>query len=296
MSQPVFLLNGFEALGTLWYLEIFEVLSEAQQEKIRGTTETLLISFDQNYSRFNETSLLATLNTQRVVLYDEHLAKMLHKGEELHAQTAGVFNLFIKDALEAKGYGQKKKGAQEYGMSGHSPSTISITEESISILGDTSIDLGGLGKGYVIDLIATMLISEYGVKEFLINGGGDMYMTHNQGEPIEVFLQHPQKSDEMIGSLLLKNKAFCSSSSYMRMWGTEEKMCNHFISPTQEEVWAASFVVGETALVTDALATVLCITSSDEYLSSSLTSIYDVTYLTYLDDGTLFGTLTYKSL
>ena len=43
--------------------------------------------------------------------------------------------------------------------------------------------------------------------------GGDMYMTSKCGEDVTVFLEHPIKHDEYIGTVNIKNKSFCSSSS-----------------------------------------------------------------------------------
>lgn len=59
-----------------------------------------------------------------------------------------------------------------------------------------SIDLGGLGKGWLIDKLSDLLRNE-GYKEFLINGGGDMYVSSTEKQ--ECYIEHPRDTELVIG-------------------------------------------------------------------------------------------------
>jgi thiamine biosynthesis lipoprotein ApbE len=122
-----------------------------------------------------------------------------------------------------------------------------------------------------------------------------MYCTHAHNEGVEVYLQHPLEKSIVIGSMTLKDSAFCSSSSYVRAWDKDGVKKNHFITPDGSEVWAASFVVGKTAVQADVMATVLCITSLDVAHSKKLAQVNKVTYYGYDEHGDTQGDLTFTS-
>lgn len=293
MSESFLLLDGYEALGTTWYLEVFEELLEEKKEIIRSEIAMLLTSFGAQYSRFKKDSLLNELNTKRSISYDEHLAKMLTLGEEAYIQSDGNFNLFVKDALEQKGYGEKNNTGLAQENENTLPSKenkrVVITRDTITLLGNLSVDLGGIGKEYLLDHIASLLKNTYKVEQFLLNGGGDMYATHFSGAGIEVYMQHPEKSDEVIGSLILKNQAFCSSSSFVRSWSYGDSKRNHFVTRNGEEVWVASFAVGSTTTSAGVVATTACIVSLDVEMCEKLSTLYSLLcYVCSLQRGCYF--------
>lgn len=124
------------------------------------------------------------------------------------------------------------------------------------------IDLGGIGKGYLIDKLAKELQEKFSLKYFLINGGGDMYGTSDNEKEIKVYLQHPIESYSFIGSIKIKNQAFCCSSSFKRCWAINGVEYNHFVDTKKENlILASSYVVAPTATEADVYATVLCIVS-----------------------------------
>jgi thiamine biosynthesis lipoprotein ApbE len=215
---------------------------------------------------------------------------MLTKGKEMSVLTKGVFDLFIKERLEDKGYGVKGNHVDNYS---DSESDFVITEEVIQLKGKKSIDLGGIGKGYLLDVLAEILKKRFNVHEFLINGGGDMYGTHQGGEAIVVYIQNPEDRNVLIGSFGIKNQSLCASSSYVRSWIHDDKVKNHFITKDQREIWAASFVVGDNATLTDMLATVFCINSHDKQVCESLASQTSVLYRAIQKDEASFGNLQF---
>lgn len=261
MDKSVFVIESFPALGTLFWIEIFESDAYSVEVTLLETIKMRLCDeirrFETSYSRFNDESTLSLLNRERVVLYDEDLSTMLTLAEKMSVVTGGVFDIFIKEKLEEKGYGMQGVDMEK---NGEEKSFISSDEKSIILHGNKGVDLGGIGKGYLIDKLTRILRDEYSVPYFLINGGGDMYMTSKGGEDVTVYLEHPTHHDEYIGTVTLKNKSFCSSSSFKRVWKYQGKEVNHFIG--EGEVWAASYVIGDTAGITDMFATVACILSA----------------------------------
>ncbi len=262
MANSILVLDGYKGLGTFFWVELFLLEDEELHNRtlIQSFLEETISSFNDRYSRFRYESLLSELNRNKIVAYDYHLATMLKRALEASQVTNNAFTLFIKEALEEKGYG--KQSNIKIDLKQRELSFVTINEETISLHGNIGIDLGGIGKGYLIDLLATSLQEKFDLHFFVINGGGDIYATSNHGSPVTLYLEHPINEGEYIGSIQIKNMAFCSSSSFKRRWQKNGKEVNHFIA--DKEVWAASYVLADTATIADIYATVYCIESDNE--------------------------------
>ena len=235
-------LDEYLALGTRFWVEIYD--EGINVEVIASTMIGCIEEFEKKYSRFNDASFL-NMYTLEDLLKDEEVGDILEKSFVFMRESDGVFNIFIKDKLEEKGYGIKHN------------------------INKNNIDLGGIGKGYLIDKLASILKVKFNLKYFLINGGGDMYMTSDHEMPIDIYMQHPVNDDEYIYKISLKDQGFAASSSFKRKWIKSDNdkpnddrsgdIVNHFISPLGDEVWAASYVIATNAMAADVYATVLCI-------------------------------------
>lgn len=287
MASSVFLLNGHKGLGTAFWIELFLDEDNYDEKKIhvaREYIEKTIIDFEKKYSRFKNDSLLSELNSKKSVKHDHDIAEMIRSGLEMSKMSNGVFSLFIKEKLEEKGYGNNG-GAGKAILAEELKSDVTVTPSTITLIGNKGIDLGGVGKGYLIDLLAKTLQATFNYQYFVINGGGDIYVTSNHGMPIGLHLEHPFNQGESIGMLSVTNKAFCSSSSFKRRWKKDGEDVNHFIA--DKEVWAASYVLGDIATTTDMCATVYCIESDNKEAMDTLSQITATDYMVITKDGIL---------
>lgn len=82
----------------------------------------------------------------------------------------------------------------------------------------TELDLGGIGKGYLIQLLAEFLVSN-GVTTYRINGGGDILVSQDSLNIFgPVILLHPQDDTQSIGSVPTLHGAVASSGTQRRKW------------------------------------------------------------------------------
>ena len=258
MANSYFIVEAYKGLGTAFWIELFLDENEKAtlpEEKIRNHLEATITDFGARYSRFSESSFLSQLNREKSVPYDHDLAVMVQCAQKVSQATNNTFSLFIKEKLEAKGYGTQNNTAVH--DDSEEASDVVIDSSSIKLLGNRGIDLGGVGKGHLIDKLASILRDDYHLSYFLINGGGDIYVTSNHGKDVELLLEHPINEGDYINKIVLKNKAFCASSSFKRSWKKGSTQVNHFIA--DKEIWAASYVIGNTATMADMYATVFCI-------------------------------------
>lgn len=279
MANSQIVLNGYKGLGTFFWVELFlhEHENHINLDTLRLRLEQEITTFDNNYSRFKHDSILNTLNRNHTLPYDHHLAMMITHGEEASKVTGGVFSIYIKDALEEKGYGVPESAMYHDNSRIKETSTVVIDNKTITLLGSKGIDLGGVGKGYLIDEIARILREEFDLHYFVINGGGDIYATSNHGKKIELYLEHPITAGEHIGKIHVQDTAFCSSSSFKRRWTKDDKEVNHFIA--NKEIWAASYVLAPSATIADIYATVCCIESDNDQALHNLKEKTNIKYV-----------------
>ena len=116
------------------------------------------------------------------------------------------------------------------------------------------LDVGAAGKGYLIDIIGAQLES-FGATSFVIDGSGDL--SHRGPGTLRVGLEHPFDPTKVIGVLPLTNAALAASASNRRAWCDG---LHHIVDPRSGEPTRnviAGWVVADTAMVADGLATAL---------------------------------------
>jgi thiamine biosynthesis lipoprotein len=123
----------------------------------------------------------------------------------------------------------------------------------------TSLDLGGIAKGYAIDR-GLEIIREYRVKAGLIDAGGDIGVVGDRpgGGPWRIGIQHPRDLEKIAGILRLRNRAVATSGDYQRYFTKGGRRYHHIIDPrtgrpARDAVSVT--VVGPDAETADALAT-----------------------------------------
>jgi thiamine biosynthesis lipoprotein len=246
---------SFQALGTTWWIELFEDLEDVNLDEAKKFVEVFVSDYEKNYSRFLPDSFISILNRDRTLANPTpEFVKLLEYGKRLYLRSDTHFNLLTGHILESKGYDADYTFTDSGSIEtpGNPITDLTITPELIE-LKHGNIDLGGFGKGHLIDLIATELKQTLNIEQFFINGGGDMYATHNDGEPIHIFLEHPTKSGTGIGKTTLQNQGFAASSPHKRVWKNATGDHTHIISDRLTS--DATFIKATSAADADAFAT-----------------------------------------
>ncbi len=244
----------FEAIGTHWWLELYG--GKTFDDDLRTDIAAYCEDFDAQYSRFIDTSLISRLNRGKAVEYPPaELLQMLEFARELYEASQGAFDISVGGVLHELGYGKRSMGAP---MSESFWEHATITSDRLKTPKGSVIDLGGLGKGWMIDHIADIM-REHGHEYFLINGGGDLYVSAEK--PMEFALEHPTEDGVGIGTTRIQQGALAVSSPYKRSWEHAGKTHHHLIDPQtglpSESSVASSYVRAETALVADAVASIV---------------------------------------
>lgn len=264
----------FAAIGTQWWIGLYQPISATKLAHVQQHIADRIASFDQSYSRFRDDSLVARI-ARSAGTYELPADSMplfaLYR--TLYECTDGLVTPLIGQLLSDAGYDAK------YSLKPQALTRPPAWDDVLSLEGRTLttkqpglLDVGAVGKGYLVDLISELLIEE-GIQRFCIDASGDM-RCHGLTEPLSIGLEHPQHPEQVVGVANLQQGALCGSAGNRRTWGK----FHHIMNPmTLEPVNAiqAVWVYADTAMVADGLATALFFVPP-ERLSSYFTFAYVV--------------------
>ncbi|HEY5125253.1 MAG TPA: FAD:protein FMN transferase [Ignavibacteria bacterium] len=95
---------------------------------------------------------------------------------------------------------------------------LNLTDTAITFLKEgLKIDLGGIAKGYALDK-ASEVMRNKGVNNFLINGGGDIYVSGRKSKDLKwkVAIKHPRDNEKLAATVELENTGVLTSGDYER--------------------------------------------------------------------------------
>lgn len=289
MQETNHVISGIEGIGTIWFFEFFEDLDV---NKFSNLIKKEIKEFEENYSRFKETSKLSKLNYDRTFLNaDEEFLDLVNIGKNFYKESQAIFNFGLAKVLESRGYDKnysfEEKDEQEIP---DLTTAIQINEKEIKLKGNFDLDFGGFGKGYLIDKLSDKFKSE-GLKYFLINGGGDIYVTSDKEKEVKLYLQNPIKEDEYIFEVNIKNKSLCCSSAFKRNWKTKNtnKNFSHVVKTSNEDKEIAStFCISPKAVISDIFCTIAMMKYGEKSFEE-LCEKYEVKYLAVSEELEIVG-------
>ncbi|MGG4144686.1 FAD:protein FMN transferase [Paenibacillus algorifonticola] len=240
---------------------------------------------EQRFSRFRPDSEWSRLGRSAGswVVVSDWLFEVIAAAESYRHLTAGVFDLRILPGLEASGYTKSFEhaaafqagagGAERRKLSPAGELELDYGMKAVKLAGGTSIDAGGIAKGWAVQKLADWLRRSRRVPAGIVNAGGDLYAWNSGGaaaQPAIIDLQHPWEAGATVGELLLANGAVATSGTLGRQWGTGSLASHHLIDPltmqpsVSDVVQAA--VAGPDAVACEIWAKTLCIAGLDQGL------------------------------
>lgn len=239
----------FDSIGTHWWCEVLG--GQGFTDSLRQEIKDYCARFDRDYSRFRRDSLVSQLaRTGKLVDPPAEMFEMLTLATEMKQVTRGAFDVLVGNDLSRLGY-----GVTDYELNA-TKNEIELSRDEIKVTTGTVLDLGGIGKGWMIDEISK-IFRRHGIDQFIVNGGGDLYCQSDG--PVEFALEHPNDPDSMMGKVHMKRGALCASSTVKRTWGDGDAKLHHIIDPVTHQPAdsrvMATFVLADTAVIADAIAT-----------------------------------------
>ena len=134
-----------------------------------------------------------------------------------------------------------------------------------------SLDIGGIGKGFAVDIAVEQLFSE-GMNAGIVEAGGDLrvFGTRNDGKPWRIGIRHPRNLNEFYGIAEISSGAAATSGDYQQFFEVEGKRYHHIIDPKTgypADKCVSATVFAENCIEADAVATALFVMGAEEGMS-----------------------------
>lgn len=221
---------------------------------------------EARFSRFQEDSELSRLNRSLGKWQDVsgEMTALLEHAAVLYQETEGCFDIGVKSGLDRLGYDKSYSfkpqpkttpSPAKPVAAPHPPFLVDRLSGQARL--EKQIDFGGLGKGYALDRIASLL-EAHGCPHYLINAGGDLLGKQEPGqEPWKILLENPDDPARALGTLELDGKSLAGSAPNRRTWGNGLHHLINAKTGTPAQGTKAVFVLADTGLQADAYATAI---------------------------------------
>jgi len=235
---------------------------------------------DQSMSRYQSTSELSKVNRMAAlepVRVSGELLRLIQRSTELSTLSSGAFDItfaslgYLYDFRAAKQPSQKWIRKQ---LPSVNYQNIIVDEKAKTIAfkqEGTLLDLGGIAKGYTVDL-GVAILKDYGISHARLSAGGDMRMLGDKkGKPWMIGIKDPRKEAQHAVVLPLSSVAISTSGDYERFFIDEVgERVHHIISPKTgrpaKGIQSVS-VIGPNAITTDGLSTAIFVLGVEQGLS-----------------------------
>ncbi len=233
------------------------------------TAIAMMRDFEARYSRFRRDNDLFAFNQSTETQVTPEFFHILETILTLHRETEGIFDPSILPALEEAGYSSIPY--QERILRTAALSSLTLDPETLTARKprDLILDLGGIGKGYIVDQVARFLHARFA--HVLVDAGGDI-VVHGEnvaeGYPYwAIEVEHPLPG-HTAPLLTLRDMAVATSGSNRRHWIKDEVHRHHLIDPATDTSADSDLltvtVVAPTATIADVWAKTLYIAGSEK--------------------------------
>lgn len=251
----------------------------------------LVRQYDALWNRFSSESLIARINTSHLwVPLDDETFFLLKKAFALSEKTCGMFCPLVGGLMDLWGFSTNPHVPDPQDLERElqviQKSTIMFDEgrKAVILAGDAKLDLGGVAKGYFVDLLAGFL-KERGVKRFLINAGGTIF---GAGKTWEVGILHPRK-EGLLGKIQIRDLCVSTSGDYFRFFERDGERYHHILNPKSGypgTTFASVTVVAPQGILADVLSTAI-MAGDENFLSYVFSEFPEVAILAVKRDGSM---------
>ncbi|HEX9969259.1 MAG TPA: FAD:protein FMN transferase [Acidimicrobiales bacterium] len=197
-----------------------------------------LADLEQRWSRFIPTSELCRLNANagRPCVVSLDTRDVVALAVQSWYTTGGLFDPTVLSAVKAAGYDRTFAEVSHAPPIAEHPTPgcahIEVGTTTVTLPHGVGLDLGGIGKGYAADLIATELLAR-GARGACVNIGGDLRAVGDA--PTEdgwvVSVDHPLDPTQEAARIAVADGAVATTSRTKRTWGDPGRRHHHLVDP-----------------------------------------------------------------
>ena len=279
----------FFAMDTVMTISAYGSKSESAVKAAQNEISRL----DKLLSVQNENSEIFKLNQSKQMTVSEDTLTLITRSKEIYTLTDCAFDITCEPLAREWGFysGLKNKvpsqKAIENALEAVGAEHINIENSTVTLDENTSLDLGGIAKGYASQKAAEIL-KENGVASALMSLGGNVRAvgTKPDGEGWSVAITDPDDNAKSIGTLKISDKAVVTSGGYQRYFEENGQIYHHIIDtktgyPADSGLKSVT-VVSDDDTLADALSTslfVMGLEKSGEFYGEN-SSLFGAVFIT----------------
>ncbi|MBC7216774.1 MAG: FAD:protein FMN transferase [Candidatus Caldatribacterium sp.] len=288
LSSETFLRKTFLGFDTF-----IEVELPRRDASLFSEIALLVHRYNSLWNRFSPQSSIARINhtSNSWVPLDAETFHLLEEAFALSEKTKGMFCPLIGGLMDLWGFSGKPHVPDpqdlERELKNIRESTIMFDRKEKAVLrkGEAKLDLGGIAKGYFVDLLVRFL-RERNVESFLINAGGTVF---GSGKVWRVGILHPRR-EGLLGRVRIRDLCVSTSADYFRFFEENGRRYHHILNPRNGypgETFISVTVVAPQGTLADVLSTVI-MAGDEAFLSHILEEFPEVAVLAVRKDGSVF--------
>ncbi len=233
-QQPEKIKRTTISMGTT--IEIQAIYPDADKANEAITKAFLEVErINQKYSTYIDSNYIWFMNNSGVGEHevDDETYYLLKKCDEVYNETDGGFDAAIGTYIDILGF--ESENPDEPTVEEIQSALDKVGWKYVELLDGNilkknrpvKINFSGIAKGYAVDRMAEVL-RQNDIEKFLVNAGGEL---SGEGFDWMIGIQHPRERNQLLGKIILHNKAVATSGDYEQYFKKGNKRLSHIINP-----------------------------------------------------------------
>ena len=264
-----------EYTKNLFYMDTYINIKITSNDKFKAQkalkeAESLFEYYHNLTNRYDKNSQLYLLNNYEGELkIDKKLYDLISYAHSWYFKTNGLFNINMGEIIDVwkkyrdEGIGVPTKDELDANVD---INNIELLDNNTILNKGVNIDLGGIVKGYVTNLVG-IRFNELGIKDYIINAGGNVLVGEKSGSKYKIGIESPLKDGTVYQIVNGNNISVVTSGSYERFYEYNGNLYHHIINPNTfypSEYMKSVTVISEDSALADILSTTLFLMPIEE--------------------------------
>ncbi len=303
-TVPVVSLSG-KTMGTTYsvkYVNNDTASTSVSPDEMHNKIDKVLLHVNQLMSTYLSDSELSLLNQTKENIpfpISEETNYVLQEAIRLNKLSAGMLDVTVGPLVNLWGFGPTKRPDQV-------PTQAQLLEtmkfvgidkftlnnrEVVKHHPNVYIDLSTIAKGYGVDEVAELLISE-GLSDFLVEIGGEMRVAGHKSKDVNwlIAIEQPTPEKRSIQRIVsIGDNAIATSGDYRNYFEEDNIRYSHLINPSTgfpiKHNLVAVTVVAKKSIEADGLATALIVMGSENGIALAEKNNIAALFITKEDSG-----------
>ena len=284
-------------MDTYINIKINSVKNKREMDNIFEDIDYLYSTYHELSDRYNEYDgikniyyLNEVLGDGETIELDSRLSNIINIGLEYYDKTEGLFNIASGNLTVIW------KNFIDNCDSIPSNLDVNINIEDIVLEGNTytkrngiKLDLGGITKGYVTEIVGNYL-EDNNIHNYIINAGGNVKVgkAYNK-ESYVVGISNPDNTSSIFTKVNINNMSVVTSGNYQRYCELEGNLYSHIINPIDKypsNYMKSVTVIGDSSTLGDIYSTYLYLLPVEEGLKI-VNSTSGIEAIWYIDNDNI---------